>query len=72
MWISQINPAAGAAALLILLALAVVAVVVLLRRKRTAGSGLSEQAQCAILMAVLCEELRADPADIRIKSIRKL
>lgn len=35
-------------------------------------AGPSEEGQCAVILSVICEELRADPADIQIKSIRKL
>ena len=34
--------------------------------------GPTEEEQCAVILSVICEELRADPKDIQIKSIRRL
>ena len=63
---------------LILLALSIVALSRLMTLKRQPAkaapppAGPSEEEQCAVILSVICEELRADPADIQIKSIRKL
>lgn len=41
--------------------------------RRAAGpQGPTEEEQCAVILSVICEELRADPKDIQIKSIRRL
>ena len=64
-----------------LLALSIVALSRLMTLKRQPAkaapppappAGPSEEEQCAVILSVICEELRADPADIQIKSIRKL
>lgn len=34
--------------------------------------GPTEEEQCAVILSVICEELRADPKNIQIKSIRRL
>ena len=65
---------------LILLALSIVALSRLMTLKQQPAkappsappAGPSEEEQCAVILSVICEELRADPADIQIKSIRKL
>lgn len=66
---------------LILLALSIVALSRLMTLKRQPAkaapppappAGPSEEEQFAVILSVICEELRADPADIQIKSIRKL
>lgn len=66
---------------LILLALSIVALSRLMTLKQQPAkaapppappAGTSEEEQCAVILSVICEELRADPADIQIKSIRKL
>ena len=41
-------------------------------RQGSAAARPNEEEQCAVILSVICEELRADPADIQIKSIRKL
>lgn len=78
MWSSlcMIPPAAMVLSAAVILALLVVAALAIYRFRRRADSDapgrLSEEAQCAVILAVICEELRAAPADIRIKSIRRL
>lgn len=42
-----------------------------LRRARSVPPDVSEEA-CAVIIAVLCEELRCAPEELRITSIRRL